>query len=36
VAPKNPLLRRDVLGLAVRFGHQYLGETTEAIVDYLE
>jgi glyoxylase-like metal-dependent hydrolase (beta-lactamase superfamily II) len=36
LAPKNPLLRRDVLGLVVRFGHQYRGEMAEAIVDYLE
>lgn len=36
MAPATPLGRRDVLGLAVRFGGRNLGEISEAIVDYLQ
>jgi glyoxylase-like metal-dependent hydrolase (beta-lactamase superfamily II) len=36
IAPKHPPRRREVLGLAVRFGDRDLGEISEAIVDYLE
>jgi len=36
VASSNPLHRREVLGLAVRFGNRNLGEVAEAIVDYLK
>ncbi len=36
LAPSNPLRRREVLGLAVHFAGRNLGETAEAIVDYLE
>lgn len=35
IAPPNPSIRRDVLGLAVQFDNRNLGEITEAIVDYL-
>ncbi len=36
VAPAHPSQRREVAGLAVRFGQMNLGEITEAVVDYLE
>jgi len=36
VSPLSPAQRRDVLGLAVRFGSRDLGEVTEAIIDYLQ
>lgn len=35
VAAERPPLRRQVLGLVVRFDNRNLGEFTEAIVDYL-
>jgi glyoxylase-like metal-dependent hydrolase (beta-lactamase superfamily II) len=34
-APQNPTARRQVLGIAARFGDHNLGEFAEAIVDYL-
>ena len=36
VAPVDPPLRREVLGLAVHFRGRNLGEMTEAIVDYMQ
>jgi glyoxylase-like metal-dependent hydrolase (beta-lactamase superfamily II) len=36
VAPSKPSRRREVLGLAVRFGDRDLGEAAEAVVDYLQ
>jgi glyoxylase-like metal-dependent hydrolase (beta-lactamase superfamily II) len=35
-APHSPAQRREVLGLAIRFGDRDLGEAAAAIVDYLE
>ena len=35
IAPPDPLLRRDVLGLAVTFSGQPLGEVAEAVIEYL-
>jgi hypothetical protein len=34
-SPKNPSIRRQVLGLNVWFNNLHLGEMAEAIVDYL-
>ena len=36
VAPAKPLVRRDVLGLDLRFRGRNFGETSEAIIDYLQ
>ncbi len=36
LAPQQPPMRRQVLGLAAHFGDRNLGEITEAIVDYLQ
>jgi len=36
LSPAHPLLRREVLGVAVRFGDRNLGEFAVAIVDYLQ
>lgn len=36
IAPKSPQFRREVLGLAVHFEGRNLGETAEALIDYLE
>jgi len=35
IAPEHPPIRREVLGLAVRFDGHNLGEIAEALVDYL-
>lgn len=35
LAPTDPLLRRDVLGLAVTFNGEPLGEIAEAVIEYL-
>ena len=34
LAPADPLQRRDLLGLAVTFGGQPLGEVAEAVIEY--
>jgi len=36
IAPAHPPVRREVLGLAVRFAGRSLGEIAEALTDYLE
>lgn len=35
IAPRHPAARRQMVGIAVRFGDRRLGEFAEAIVDYL-